>query len=64
MQNKTEAFDWWMDYYENNEEIHGYMMTGIPQFLNPYAKRKSLVARISFLGFNVGDGELLTISEV
>lgn len=60
---KTEAYEWWTNFYETNDEVHMNLSAGLPLFLNPWATRRSLVARISFLGFGRNDGNLIKVKK-
>lgn len=60
---RSEAYKWWVNYYETDSEVHKNLTVGLPLFLNPYARRRSLVARISFLGFDKRDGHLVKIKK-
>lgn len=56
---RREAFDWWTRFYETDDAVHMNLGVGLPLFLNPWATRRSLVARISFLNFDRNDGNLI-----
>lgn len=56
--NRSEAYEWWTRFYETDNAVHMNLGVGLPLYLNPWATRRSLVARISFLGFDRSDGNL------
>ena len=60
---RREAFDWWTHFYETDDTVHMNLGVGLPLFLNPWATRRSLVARISFLNFDRSDGTLIKVKK-
>jgi hypothetical protein len=59
---KDEAKEWWTRFYDTDPGVNSYLIRGITPLINPFAKQRATMARLTFMGFDQSEGSLVELN--